>query len=233
MAVYEALNQRIVVRYHLPGLSREERPPYLAHLLRLAGTELPLFEPAAIEAMFQATQGLPRKVNLLAQSRPARRPHRQSQVRLRRPHPGRAARNRLTVTRNSRGAPAATTRAPGPSLSALSPHRIHWPGHSGKTAVSHHEMTREPSGGITREPTPGPVELTQRFDRDAARFRENPANRFRNFFSAPPKISRGMQMSLKPVGEKSFSWSWAPLIWRRRSACTRRRVRPRLRPPRT
>lgn len=66
MAVYEALNQRIVVRFHLPGLTREELPQYLAHLLRLAGTELPLFEPAAVEAIFQATQGLPRKVNLLA-----------------------------------------------------------------------------------------------------------------------------------------------------------------------
>jgi type II secretory pathway predicted ATPase ExeA len=27
---------------------------------------LPLLEPAAVEAVFQATQGLPRKVNLLA-----------------------------------------------------------------------------------------------------------------------------------------------------------------------
>ncbi len=66
MAVYEALNQRIVVRYHLPGLSRDELPQYVTHLLRLAGTDLPLFEPAAIEAIAQATQGLPRKVNLLA-----------------------------------------------------------------------------------------------------------------------------------------------------------------------
>jgi len=66
MAVYEALCQRIVVRYHVAGLSREELPTYLAHLLRLAGTELPLFEPAAVEAIFQATQGLPRRVNLLA-----------------------------------------------------------------------------------------------------------------------------------------------------------------------
>ena len=38
----------------------------LAHLLRLAGTELPLFESAALEAIFQATSGMPRKVNLLA-----------------------------------------------------------------------------------------------------------------------------------------------------------------------
>jgi general secretion pathway protein A len=66
MSVHEALAQRIVLRHHIPGLSRDEIAPYLAHLLRLAGTELPLFEPAAIEAIFQATQGLPRKVNLLA-----------------------------------------------------------------------------------------------------------------------------------------------------------------------
>lgn len=66
MAVHEALAQRIVVRHHLGGLTREELPRYLTHLLRLAGTELPLFEPAAMEALFQATSGLPRKVNLLA-----------------------------------------------------------------------------------------------------------------------------------------------------------------------
>ena len=66
MAVHEALNQRIVVRHHLAGLTFEEVTGYLAHLLRRAGTELPLFEPAAVHALFQATSGLPRKVNLLA-----------------------------------------------------------------------------------------------------------------------------------------------------------------------
>ena len=66
MAVHEPLSQRIVVRHHLTGLSRDELPLYLTHLLRLAGTELPLFEPPALEALFQATNGLPRKVNLLA-----------------------------------------------------------------------------------------------------------------------------------------------------------------------
>jgi type II secretory pathway predicted ATPase ExeA len=66
MAVHEALSQRIVVRHHLGGLSREELSAYLVHLLRLAGTELPLFEMPALEAVFQATSGLPRKVNLLA-----------------------------------------------------------------------------------------------------------------------------------------------------------------------
>jgi len=66
MAVHESLAQRIVVRYHLAGLTREELPAYLTHRLRLAGCELPLFEPPAVEALFQATQGMPRKVNRLA-----------------------------------------------------------------------------------------------------------------------------------------------------------------------
>jgi type II secretory pathway predicted ATPase ExeA len=66
LAVHEALNQRIVVRHHLPGLEHDELDPYLEHLLRIAGTEAPLFEPDAREAIFQATSGLPRKVNLLA-----------------------------------------------------------------------------------------------------------------------------------------------------------------------
>ncbi len=66
MAVHEALSQRIIVRHHLAALTRDELPPYLGHLLRLAGCELPLFEPAAMEAIYQSTNGLPRKVNALA-----------------------------------------------------------------------------------------------------------------------------------------------------------------------
>ncbi len=66
MAVHESLDQRIVVRYHLAGLDRDELPGYLAHRLRAACCELPLFEPAAIEAIFQATQALPRRINRLA-----------------------------------------------------------------------------------------------------------------------------------------------------------------------
>lgn len=66
MTVYEALSQRIVVRYHLVPLTREELPAYLSHRLTRAGTQIALFEPAAQEALFQATGGLPRKINLLA-----------------------------------------------------------------------------------------------------------------------------------------------------------------------
>jgi general secretion pathway protein A len=66
MAVHESLAQRIVVRYHLSGLTREELPAYLTHRLQLAGCTLPLFEPPAAEALYHATQGLPRKVNRAA-----------------------------------------------------------------------------------------------------------------------------------------------------------------------
>ena len=41
-------------------------PLYLKHRLELAGTQIDLFEESALEALFQATNGLPRKVNLLA-----------------------------------------------------------------------------------------------------------------------------------------------------------------------
>lgn len=66
MAVHEALNQRIVVRQQVTGMSADEVSGYLTHLLQRAGTQLPLFEPAALHAIYQATGGLPRKVNLLA-----------------------------------------------------------------------------------------------------------------------------------------------------------------------
>ncbi len=52
LTVHEPLTRRIVVRYHLAGLTREELPEYLTHRLRLAGCELPLFEPPVVEALF-------------------------------------------------------------------------------------------------------------------------------------------------------------------------------------
>jgi type II secretory pathway predicted ATPase ExeA len=66
MAANEALCQRIVVRHHLQGISRNELPKYLEHRLRLAGTEMPLFEPPAQEALFQSSGGKLRALNLLA-----------------------------------------------------------------------------------------------------------------------------------------------------------------------
>jgi len=66
MAAHESLDQRIVMRFHLEGLSEPELADYLTHRLRGAGCELPLFEPAAIKAIYQAARALPRKINRLA-----------------------------------------------------------------------------------------------------------------------------------------------------------------------
>ena len=58
MSAHESLDQRIVMRFHLGGLAREELDGYLEHRLRAAGCELPLFEPAATEAIFQVSNGM-------------------------------------------------------------------------------------------------------------------------------------------------------------------------------
>ena len=66
MAALDALAQRVVVRAHARGLTRDEMGPYLIHRLRLAGTELPLFDAPTTEAIYQASSGLLRKANALA-----------------------------------------------------------------------------------------------------------------------------------------------------------------------
>jgi len=66
MAMHESLAQRLVVRHHLAGLDRDEVDAYVRHRLRLAGCELPLFEPPAVEALFQSARGLPRRINRIA-----------------------------------------------------------------------------------------------------------------------------------------------------------------------
>ena len=66
MACHESLAQRLVVRHHLAGLDRAELDDYLAHRLRLAGCEYPLFEPPAVEALAHSARGLPRLINRIA-----------------------------------------------------------------------------------------------------------------------------------------------------------------------
>ncbi len=66
MAAYESLSQRIVVRCHLDGLDREEVSSYLQHRLKLAGAAVPLFRDDAVEAIAQATNGVPRRIDRVA-----------------------------------------------------------------------------------------------------------------------------------------------------------------------
>jgi len=66
LQMHEPLRQRIAVQYHLEGLAREELDAYLAHQLKAAGVAQPLFDDTARQALYQATKGIPRKVNKLA-----------------------------------------------------------------------------------------------------------------------------------------------------------------------
>jgi type II secretory pathway predicted ATPase ExeA len=66
LATHEALRQRIAVHYQLEGLNRQELDTYLAHQLKAAGLSQPLFEDSAVQALYQATRGILRKVNKLA-----------------------------------------------------------------------------------------------------------------------------------------------------------------------
>ena len=66
MSAHESLAQRIVVRFHLGGFSREEVGAYLEHRLRLAGAKVPIFEPGAVEAVALASNGIPRRIDRIA-----------------------------------------------------------------------------------------------------------------------------------------------------------------------
>ena len=58
---------RIAVQHQLGGLARDEFEPYLTHRLHLASCDLPLFAPNVLEALFQASRGLPRQIDRIAQ----------------------------------------------------------------------------------------------------------------------------------------------------------------------
>jgi len=66
LQMHEALRQRIGTHYHLEGLSRDELDAYLAQQLKAAGVTQPLFDDTARQGLYQATKGIPRKVNKLA-----------------------------------------------------------------------------------------------------------------------------------------------------------------------
>src|SRR5437660_10720294 len=66
LQLHEPLRQRIAVQYHLEGLSREALDAYLVQQLKAAGVTQPLFDDTARQGLYQATQGIPRKVHKLA-----------------------------------------------------------------------------------------------------------------------------------------------------------------------
>ena len=66
MAVHEPLAQRIVVNCHLCALGHDEVGTYVGHRMRLAGADVPVFAPAAVEALALAASRVPRKIDRLA-----------------------------------------------------------------------------------------------------------------------------------------------------------------------
>lgn len=65
-SVYEPLVQRITTQHHFTGLEPDEVESYLSHRLGVAGVSAPLFEPQAVEFLYQVTGGVFRKIDLLA-----------------------------------------------------------------------------------------------------------------------------------------------------------------------
>src|SRR5215207_333516 len=59
LGVLAALDQRIAVRYHMPGMSLEETTSYLRHHLHLAGRADTLFAEDAVALIHQTSRGYP------------------------------------------------------------------------------------------------------------------------------------------------------------------------------
>ncbi|MEX2287534.1 MAG: AAA family ATPase [Planctomycetaceae bacterium] len=60
-----ALNERIAVRAVVRPLSQAETADYVAHRLRVAGARAPIFDAAALQAVFEISGGVPRRINRL------------------------------------------------------------------------------------------------------------------------------------------------------------------------
>ena len=65
---HRALYSRIAAHARLEALSRAEVEPYLEHQLRQVGLERPCFEPAGVELLASASEGIPRTINLVARA---------------------------------------------------------------------------------------------------------------------------------------------------------------------
>ncbi len=60
------LAQRVTARFHLGPMSADDTAAYLQHRLKVAGARRPLFTPAAVKKIQRLSQGIPRRINLIA-----------------------------------------------------------------------------------------------------------------------------------------------------------------------
>jgi len=66
-AVMEPFNQRISIRYHMPGLSPDQSKLYITHHLKLAGAKEPILDEKALEAVHEISFGIPRKIGAVTE----------------------------------------------------------------------------------------------------------------------------------------------------------------------
>ncbi len=66
LGAFAALDQRIALRYALPGMTEIETRDYLTHHLKLVGRSDPMFSDDATALIHQTSRGLPRAVNNIA-----------------------------------------------------------------------------------------------------------------------------------------------------------------------
>ena len=66
-AVLEPLNQRVAIRYHMPGLSPEQTRNYITHQLKLAGAHEPILDDAAMDAIHEVSFGIPRRIGAVTE----------------------------------------------------------------------------------------------------------------------------------------------------------------------
>jgi len=62
---HRPLAQRIVMRYELQPLNKEDIQAYIEHHLKLAGANMPILTASALEAIASRSQGWPRVINTL------------------------------------------------------------------------------------------------------------------------------------------------------------------------
>jgi len=63
LAAHEPLRQRITMNYHLEGLNKTETRVYISQKLKGAGCHADIFDEGALEAITNASNGVPRMIN--------------------------------------------------------------------------------------------------------------------------------------------------------------------------
>ena len=61
----KAIRQRMTVTYHIEPLSQNETWHYIKHRLKIAGTNLDIFQQKAVQEIYSFSQGYPRLINII------------------------------------------------------------------------------------------------------------------------------------------------------------------------